>query len=121
MTDSVEPTLRTASQVLKGVHVLRISGEVDLSVKQQFEQALKSAVEGVHSPLVIDLEGVQYMDSMGFNALLNAQRQMMARNDKLYIGLQNHHLQKVFAILGFDKIFRKHGTLDDALAAASRE
>jgi anti-anti-sigma factor len=106
--------------VLNGIHVLRVSGEVDLSVKDQFERALASAVKGAHSPLVIDLTDVRYLDSMGLNALVRAKSQMVARNDELHIVLKNPHLQKVFRILGFYELFRIHESLDDALRAAAQ-
>jgi anti-sigma B factor antagonist len=78
---------------------------------------LTSAVDGAHSPLVIDLTGVRYMDTTGLNALVRANGRMTARNDELYIVLPNHQMQRVFAILGFDKVFRIHQTLDGAIAA----
>lgn len=112
------PGLRFASQVLKGIHVLGVGGEIDYSVKEQFENALRSAVDGVHSPLVIDLTDVRYMDSTGLNALARTKTRMTARGDRLFIVLPQQHLQKVFAIVGFDKIFRIHETLEDAVAAA---
>jgi anti-sigma B factor antagonist len=110
--------LRFASEVLRGIHVLSVSGEVDYSVKDQFDSALTSAVDGVHSPLVIDLTRIRYMDSTGLNALARAKSRMMARNDELYIVLSQPHLIKVFAMVGFDKLLRIHETLDDAVAAA---
>lgn len=112
------PGLRFVSQVLNGIHVLGIAGEIDYSVKEKFENALRSAVDGVHSPLVLDLTDVRYMDSTGLNALARAKARMTARGDSLFIVLPQQHLQKVFAIVGFDKIFRIHETLDDAVAAA---
>ncbi len=116
--DSAENSPLLATEVLNGIHVLRVSGEVDVSVKDEFERGVQAGVEGVHSPLVIDLTGVRYMDSIGLNALARARRQMTAGHDCLYIVLHNQHLQKVFALLGFDKLFHVHETLDDALAAA---
>ena len=112
------PVLRFASQVLDGIHVCSVTGEVDYSVKDQFESGLKSAVDGVHSPLVIDLTGVRYMDSTGLNALARAKAAMTARKDELYIVLPQPHLQKVFEIVGFDRIFHLHQTLEEAVAAA---
>ena len=112
------PGLRFASQVLKGIHILGVAGEIDYSGKEQFENALKSAVDGVHSPLVLDLTHVRYMDSTGLNALARAKNRMTALGDTLFIVLPQQHLQKLFAIVGFDKLFRVHETLDDAIAAA---
>jgi anti-sigma B factor antagonist len=117
--NSGEPlTLRFANQVFEGVHVFGVSGEVDFAVKEQFENALTCAVDGAHSPLVIDLTHVRYMDTTGLNALVRARVRMTARDDELYIVLPHPQLQRVFAILSFDKVFRIHQTLDNALAAA---
>ena len=111
--------LRCATHVLKGIHVLRVSGEVDVSGKDQFGRALESAVDGAHSPLVIDLTHVRYMDSSGFNALARAKRRMTERNDEIYIVLHDPHLQRLFSLIGFDKLFRVHETLNEAVSAAA--
>ncbi len=112
------PDLLFANGVSNGIHVFSVAGEVDYSAKEAFETALKSAVDGAHSPLVIDLSEVRYMDSTGLNSLARAKSRMSARGDELYIVLPQKHLQKVFAILGFDKLFNVHRTLDEAVAAA---
>ena len=93
-------------------------GDIDLEVKEQFHNALQQAVAGANSPLVIDLSSVRYIDSLGFNALFETQRQMDARPDKLYFVIHSPLLLRLFAMLNLDKISNLYPTMGEALAAA---
>ncbi len=65
-------TLDTARSV-DGSLVLTATGEIDLSNVEPFNQALIAAVAGAESGgerrLVVDLTGVQYLDSAAVNVL----------------------------------------------------
>jgi anti-anti-sigma factor len=51
---------------------LRVSGEVDLSSMDQFRQAMESLATHGSTPLVVDAEGLTFMDSAGLAVLLQA-------------------------------------------------
>jgi len=102
-----------------GVHVLTVSGEVDIQVRAEFRERLIEAVDGANSPLVIDLSGVDFIEASGFIALVEAQERMNARPDKLYIVVQNPLVRRLFSILRLDAFFDLYTATKDALAAAA--
>jgi anti-anti-sigma factor len=110
--------LRTTTAKLQGVHLLTVSGEVDLMVTGQFREALDKAVAGANSPLTIDLSDVRYLDAAGFGALISAQRQMNDRPDKLYIVVSSPFIRRLFSVLGLEAFFDLYASVDEAVAAA---
>lgn len=50
-----------------GTALLTAVGEIDMSNAG----ALREAIEAVHGPLVLDLTGIEYLDSAGLNVLFS--------------------------------------------------
>ncbi|GIJ47854.1 anti-anti-sigma factor [Virgisporangium aliadipatigenens] len=63
------PLTLTSSRRPDGVAVLAAAGEIDLSNARTFASALAGAVSD-DGPLLVDLTGVEYLDSAGLAALL---------------------------------------------------
>lgn len=111
--------LQLSSRLLGVAYVVSASGDIDISEREKFDAALRTAIDEARSTIVIDLTGVNYIDSTGLNCLARAQRRLIPRNETLQIVLDNPHLTKVFEIVGFDRLFPIHRTLDDALAGSA--
>jgi len=62
---------------------------------------------------MIDLSRVRYIDAGGFSTLIEAQKRMTARSDKLYI-VVNDFVQRLFSILKLDTCFDLYVSADDA-------
>src|SRR4051794_30442977 len=74
MPDDLAPSeLNTALEREDGRPVLRVEGEVDLLTTPVLVEALDAALTG-DAALVVDLEAVEFMDSTGLRALLEARR-----------------------------------------------
>lgn len=116
-----EPTFSCTKSVLKNVHVLAVSGEIDLAAEQSFELALTVVLDGTHEPLVIDLSDLTYIDSCGLSVLTRAKQRAIERGVRLYIVLSHPHIQKLFALVNFHKLFQMYETREDAVFAAKME
>ncbi len=74
MSDDLAPSeLTTALEQEDGHAVLRVEGEVDLLTTPVLVEALDGAVPGAER-LTVDLCAVEFMDSTGLRALLEARR-----------------------------------------------
>ena len=100
--------------LVEGVHLLSVSGEIDSSVHGDFKGAIETAVTNAHSPLVIDLTGVRYIDSSGFTDLIGARKRMTERNDRLYL-VSNRAVHRLLRILGLDQVFEVYATQREAV------
>jgi anti-sigma B factor antagonist len=112
------PRLLLTTGKRQGVHLLAVSGEVDLAAQTEFREALEKAVAGANSPLIIDLSGVRFIDASGFSALIATQKKMTARPDKLYVIVDNPFIRRLFSILGLDTFFDLRVSVNAAIAAA---
>jgi anti-sigma B factor antagonist len=56
-----------------------LTGEFDLACEQRFQQELAGALDGLVGTLVVDLRGLQFIDSTGLRMLLHIDA--LARSD----------------------------------------
>jgi anti-anti-sigma factor len=79
--------------------IVRLSGEVDLSVEENlgamFEEALASAPPSV----VVDLSGVEFLDCSGVRALVRAHRAALQRNCVLTVRDPRPLVERVLRIV----------------------
>ena len=75
---------------LDGIPIARLSGEVELSNAAGLRRALIDSVSNEDSALVIDLDGVTYLDSAGIRMLFTLQRKLTDRRQRLAIVLASH-------------------------------
>ena len=82
-------------------------GEVQLAGRLDAAQCDKALqfLDGVATPRVIDLTGLEYISSAGLGVLLKTQKRLMASKGRLRLAGVNRHLQDIFQFSGFDQIF----------------
>ena len=104
--------------VEKGAGATTVSpnGDVDLSVSKDLQSALKKVMEEKPDRVIVDLQGVPYMDSSGVATLVEAMQIARKQSTKLVLcGLQEK-VRSIFEIARLDKVFT---IVDDQTAAAS--
>jgi anti-anti-sigma factor len=57
-----------------GTVVIACRGDLDLSTREEFEQALETSLDGDVRVLRLDLHALQFIDSTGLRELIRAQR-----------------------------------------------
>lgn len=65
--------LSITAEVVDGVCVVHVGGDVDLATAGQLRDALVSSAAGGH-PMVVDLSGVTFLDAAGLSALVAGRR-----------------------------------------------
>ena len=65
--------LSITAEVVDGVCVVRVSGDVDIATAGQLRDALVTSADGGH-PVVADLSGVTFLDAAGLSALVAGRR-----------------------------------------------
>ena len=58
------------TSVADGCHTITLGGELDIGSVQMLDAALAEACEGGAKEVVLDMGGIEFMDSMGLNAIL---------------------------------------------------
>lgn len=102
-----------------GAAVLTVTGEIDVATAPRLREHVVSLVGEGETRIVVDLEGVDFIDSTGLGALVGALKRVRTHDGELLIVCTRPRLLKVFEITGLVRVFEIHGTLEAALAAGS--
>ena len=102
---------RTSEAVL-----LRPVGEVDLGTVPTLRSNLKAMLED-NLNVIVDLKGIQYIDSTGIKALLDAHRLFSQRGQRFVVSEPNAICRKLFGITGVDKTIPIFESVAAALAS----
>jgi anti-anti-sigma factor len=104
-----------------GVTVLKISGDIDLYTAPRFKSELDSIVNAGNYRLIIDMEGVGYLDSTGLNVLLSGLRGIREHEGYMQLVRPRAALLRIIHIAGLSEVFSIYDTVEDALASHSAE
>ena len=99
-----------------GVAVLAVKGEVDVYTAPRLREKLVELVTQGKHRIVVDLEGVEFLDSTGLGVLVGGLKRVRSHNGDLGLVCTQHRILKVFEITGLTKVFSIHDTVDDAVA-----
>src|SRR5260370_13983991 len=115
----VEPvTLDVESrQTDSGVTVLAPSGRLDVVGAPALKEAVSEAMkQNGHPRLVIDMEGVTFVDSSGLGSVVSALNQVRTSKGDLSLAPPNQHVRAVLEPPALDRVFPYVSTVEDALA-----
>ena len=94
-----------------------VHGEVDLETVTALEAALESAILDSGGAFVVDLSGVEFIDSIGLHVLLRA-RGLLGREDRaLAVICPFGPVRRVFELAGLSELFALFDSRE-AVAAA---
>jgi anti-sigma B factor antagonist len=101
-----------------GVAVVAVLGEVDVATAPTLRQELlRLATESTGPPrIVVDLAGVDFLDSTGLGVLLGSLKRVRAKDGALALSRAEPHVRKVFEITRVIEILPVLDDVDAALA-----
>jgi anti-sigma B factor antagonist len=96
--------------------VLAVKGEVDVYTAPRLrEKLVELASQGKHQ-IVVDLEGVEFLDSTGLGVLVGGLKRLRSNDGDLALVCTQTRILKVFEITGLTKVFAISGSVDEATA-----
>lgn len=101
-------------------HVFDLAGSLDIATAPTVRAALLEAAERGDHRIVVDLNGVEFLDSTGLGALIGAQRRAKEAGGEIRLAVPDGQILRLLRITGLLKIFGVYATLEDALAARNR-
>ena len=97
--------------------VVVVGGEIDVYTAPKLREQLIDLVSSGQYHLVVDMEGVEFLDSTGLGVLVGGLKKVRAHDGSLELVCNQDRLLKIFRITGLAKVFVIHETADEALAA----
>jgi anti-anti-sigma factor len=111
-----EPPVRSIEAV-NGAVVVSLGGELDLYNADEVREALAVAADGQPERLVIDLSGVEFIDSTALGVLIEA-RTKLANRRAFLLAAPRIETRRALEVSGLDRHFGIHDTVDAARAAS---
>lgn len=96
--------------------VLDVSGEVDVFTAPKLREQLITLVEAGSKDIIVNLEGVEFLDSTGLGVLVAGLKRVKTADGTLSIVCTKEKVLKVFKITGLTKVFPIHESVDRAAA-----
>ena len=100
-----------------GFTVLAVRGEVDVYTAPRLREKLVELVTQGKHQIVVDLEGVEFLDSTGLGVLVGGLKRVRSHDGDLALVCTQHRILKVFEITGLTKVFSIHDSVEDAVKA----
>jgi anti-sigma B factor antagonist len=97
-----------------GYTVLSPRGEIDFATGPQLKAAITDTLVAGRLHLVVDLLGVEFIESTGLGALIGGRRRARALDGSLSLVCAESSVLKVFRVTGLDKVFEIHETVESA-------
>jgi anti-sigma B factor antagonist len=88
-----------------GTTHIRPAGELDMSSVPQLESSLRAALEGGARRLVVDLRGLDFMDSTGLTLLTRWQRESRRDGFELALVRGDHRIHRLFELTAMEPLF----------------
>jgi anti-anti-sigma factor len=102
----------------QGYPVFRVIGDVDFSNQAEFETALRGVDAGSASALIVSFEECTFFDSSIVGALMQYWRAPERSWDVVLVTKPENPANRVFEIVGIDRVYPTAHSLDEAVARA---
>jgi anti-sigma B factor antagonist len=98
-----------------GWAVLCVHGEVDVYTAPRFRERLIELVSQGQRQIVVDLEGVDFLDSTGLGVLVGGLKRVRSHDGELVLVCTKSRILKVFEITGLTKVFSIYDSVKAAV------
>jgi anti-sigma B factor antagonist len=95
--------------------VIAVRGELDIATAPQLRAALIEAID-THpgEELIVDLNGVEFIDSAGLGMLVGGRRRARERRGDLILVSTGRIVGNVLKLTGLDRVFDVHESVEGA-------
>jgi anti-sigma B factor antagonist len=98
--------------------VVDVQGEVDMFTAPKLRERLVETVDQGHYQIVVNLQGVSFMDSTGLGTLVGGLKRVKEHEGTLSLVCSSRPVLRVLSITGLNNVFPIHETVEQALASA---
>ncbi|MFZ3148764.1 MAG: STAS domain-containing protein [Methanothrix sp.] len=105
---------------IDNVPIVSVSGRIDGATYKDLEAVLNELIDQNKSDIVLDLEGVVYISSVGLRVLLAAQKKVRPKNGAVKLVSLQPFVREVFEITGINRLFSIYSNQGEALGCIKK-
>ncbi|OLC46398.1 MAG: hypothetical protein AUH80_06750 [Chloroflexi bacterium 13_1_40CM_4_65_16] len=109
---ALEVETRTADN---GITVVAPTGRLDVAGAPALKEAISEVVKNGPPRIVIDMEGVSFVDSTGLGSVISALKQVRGSQGELRLAAPNQQARVVLELTTLDRVFPYYATVEEAL------
>jgi anti-sigma B factor antagonist len=107
------------SELRNNVLVVRVTEKrVDAGKAPMFKDEMTRCIDSGQNQLVLDLSGVDFVDSSGLGAIVSCLKRLGPRGNLAIAGAKGG-VSRLFTLTRMDKVFALHDTVDAAVEQLS--
>ena len=96
--------------------VLEVRGEIHATTAPEFSERLNEAIADGRTGVILDLTGVEFIDSTGLSVLLNGLRRVTRSRGSMVLACANPTVLRLFEITKLDSTFEILPSCEEAVA-----
>lgn len=102
--DRLPDVLQIDIDAVDGVQIVRLTGDLDLTAADRVRSTL---IGTGGSTVVVDLSGLEFIDSSGLSALITARRRAASAGTRLVLRGARGAARRVFEVSGLDDVLEE--------------
>jgi anti-sigma B factor antagonist len=99
----------------QGIKVIALFGEVDMYTSPALREEMMGLINKRVTPLLVDLNGVSYIDSSGIATFVEGLKRMMPYGGRLKLVGLIEGVREIFSFSKLDRVFEIYRSIEDAL------
>ena len=103
-----------------GVKVLRLSGKFDSQSRHEFQAAIGKAEQGGVRHIILNLQGVTFLDSAALGLLANMHRGFTAQGIHISLVNPQDYVKRVLELVKMDQLISMHTTEEQAMSSMAK-
>ena len=96
--------------------ITAVVGELDVVGGPELRQHVMAQVGEGSSRLVLDLSGVDFIDSFGLGVIVGALKRTRLLDGDLRVVVPAPRIRRVFEVCDLDRVFKLHKTVQEAVS-----
>jgi anti-sigma B factor antagonist len=102
-------------QADNGVTVVAPTGRLDVAGAPTLKEAISEALKNGPPRVVLDMEGISFVDSTGLGSVIAALKQIRSSQGDLRLAAPNQQVRVVLELTTLDRVFPYFSTVEEAL------
>ena len=103
-----------------GRTVIAVNGEIDVYTAPRLREMLIRLVDEEKYHLIVDMEGVEFLDSTGLGVLVGGLKRVRSHDGGIDLVCTQGRILRIFRITGLNKVFNIFDSVEEALASHAR-